>query len=214
MTNGAVLRKENDMDKRKNTSVTIRTVLLVLCLGAGGYEVSALTTASQIGTRLTFGINPGVFRAGQPASAELSVCSVSTSVLTLSSGNTFAFLVDSSVGTVGSFTTPISVSSATLLAADFTVSFGTSHSQVIFRYQLTCIGGFAPVYIAEKVANNRFRIAGGAPGMEVSWQVTGIRRDAWADAHRIPVEENKPEMERGSYLHPELFGQPEEKGVE
>jgi len=42
-----------------------------------------------------------------------------------------------------------------------------------FRYQLTCIGGFAPVYIAEKIIGNRFRIAGGAPGMEVSWQVTG-----------------------------------------
>jgi len=61
-----------------------------------------------------------------------------------------------------------------------------------FRYQLTCIGGFAPVYIAQKVANNRFKIAGGPPGLEVSWQVTGIRQDAWANARRIPVEEDKP----------------------
>ena len=44
-----------------------------------------------------------------------------------------------------------------------------------FRYQLTCIGGFAPVYVAEKIANSRFRIAGGDPGMEVSWQVVGVR---------------------------------------
>ena len=83
-----------------------------------------------------------------------------------------------------------------------------------FRYQLTCIGGFAPVYIAGKVANNRFKIAGGAPGMEVSWQVTGIRQDAWANAHRIPVEEDKPAEERGFYLHPELFAAPEEKGMD
>ena len=41
---------------------------------------------------------------------------------------------------------------------------------------------------------------------KVSWQVTGIRRDAWAEAHRIPVEEDKPESERGHYLHPEAFG--------
>jgi hypothetical protein len=83
-----------------------------------------------------------------------------------------------------------------------------------FRYHLTCIGGFAPVYIAEKVANNRFKIAGGTARMEVSWQVTGIRQDAWANAHRVRVEEEKAEKERGHYLHPELFGQPEEKSVE
>ena len=44
-----------------------------------------------------------------------------------------------------------------------------------FRYQLTPIGGSAPVYIASKVSGNKFGIAGGAPGLEVSWQVTGVR---------------------------------------
>jgi hypothetical protein len=83
-----------------------------------------------------------------------------------------------------------------------------------FRYQLTCIGGFAPVYIAEKMKENRFKIAGGSAGLEVSWQVTGIRKDAYANAHRLPVEEDKPAKERGSYLHPETFGKPEELGVE
>jgi hypothetical protein len=34
-----------------------------------------------------------------------------------------------------------------------------------FRYQVTCIGGFAPVYIAEKLANNQFKIGGGRPGL-------------------------------------------------
>jgi hypothetical protein len=83
-----------------------------------------------------------------------------------------------------------------------------------FRYQLTCIGDFAPVYIAEKIQHSRFKIAGGKPGMEVSWQVTGIRHDPWAEAHRIPVEEVKPPEEQGTYLHPEVYGQPEEKSVE
>ena len=36
--------------------------------------------------------------------------------------------------------------------------------------------------------------------------VTGIRQDAWANAHRIPTEEEKPAQERGTYLHPELYG--------
>jgi hypothetical protein len=83
-----------------------------------------------------------------------------------------------------------------------------------FRYQLTCIGGYAPVYIAEEISNNRFKIAGGNPDMKVSWQVTGIRQDAWAQQNRFPVEEQKLPDERGKYLHPEAFGQPEERGVD
>ncbi len=72
-----------------------------------------------------------------------------------------------------------------------------------FRYQLTCIGGFAPVYIAEEVAGNRFRIAGGKPGLKVSWQVTGIRKDPYAEYHRIQVEVDKTVAEQGSCLHEE-----------
>jgi hypothetical protein len=77
-----------------------------------------------------------------------------------------------------------------------------------FRYQLTCIGGTAPVYIAEEVKGNAFKIAGGTPGLKVSWQVTGTRQDAFANAHRIPVEEEKPAAERGRYLYPAELGKP------
>jgi hypothetical protein len=83
-----------------------------------------------------------------------------------------------------------------------------------FRYQLTCIGGFAPVYVAREIQGNRFQIAGGAPGLKVSWQVTGIRHDAYAEAHRIPVEEEKPPEEQGTYLHPEEQGMPETSGLD
>jgi hypothetical protein len=83
-----------------------------------------------------------------------------------------------------------------------------------FRYLLTSIGAPSPtLYIAEEIADNRFKIAGGTPGMKVSWQVTGVRQDSYANKHRIPVEEAKPESERGTYLHPESFNQPEEKNV-
>lgn len=83
-----------------------------------------------------------------------------------------------------------------------------------FRYQLTCVGGYAPVYIAKGVVDNRFRIAGGTSNLEVSWQVTGIRQDAYANAHRIPVEEMKPDVERGFYLAPEALGHPAEKRID
>ena len=43
--------------------------------------------------------------------------------------------------------------------------------------------------------------------------MTGIRWDAWANPHRIPVEQEKPELERGFYFHPYLFGAPKTKGV-
>lgn len=82
-----------------------------------------------------------------------------------------------------------------------------------FRYQLTCIGGYAPVYIAQEVRSNRFKIAGGAPGMKVSWQLTGIRQDAWANAHPLPVEEEKPPAEQGHYLDPALYGESDERHV-
>jgi trimeric autotransporter adhesin len=81
-----------------------------------------------------------------------------------------------------------------------------------FRYQLTAIGAPGPnLYIAEEIAGNQFKIAGGKPGTKVSWQVTGVRQDAFANANRIKVEEEKTGSARGSYLHPELFGQPSEK---
>jgi hypothetical protein len=61
-----------------------------------------------------------------------------------------------------------------------------------FRYQLTPVGQFAQAFVAERVKGNRFVIKTNKPGVEVSWQVTGIRHDAYANEHRIKVEEPKP----------------------
>ena len=83
-----------------------------------------------------------------------------------------------------------------------------------FRYQLTVIGTFAQAIVGEKMRGNRFVIKTNAPNVEVSWQVTGVRQDAFAKKNRIKVEVEKDERERGFYLHPEAFGQPEEKSVE
>lgn len=83
-----------------------------------------------------------------------------------------------------------------------------------FRYQLTAIGAPGPnLYIAAEVDNNQFKIAGGQPQSRVSWQVTGIRHDNYAEANRIRVEVAKPPQERGTYMHPEAFGLGEERYV-
>lgn len=84
-----------------------------------------------------------------------------------------------------------------------------------FRYQLTAIGASAPgLYVAQEVANHQFAIAGGAPGVKVSWQVTAVRHDAYAAAHPMTAEQDKAASERGFYQNPELFGQPREKQLE
>jgi hypothetical protein len=76
-----------------------------------------------------------------------------------------------------------------------------------FRFQLTCIGAHAPVYVAGEMRDGAFVIAGGTTGLRVSWQVTGVRHDAWALANLLEVELDKPESERGFYHNPEAFGQ-------
>ena len=82
-----------------------------------------------------------------------------------------------------------------------------------FRYQLTVIGQFAQAIVAKEVSKGRFTIKANRPGVKVSWQVTGIRQDAYANAHRIPTEVEKPPQEQGHYLHPELFGVGPEQAV-
>ena len=77
-----------------------------------------------------------------------------------------------------------------------------------FRYQLTVVGQLATAIVAEEVRDNRFRIKTDKPNVMVSWQVTGIRQDAWANANPVEVEVQKTEDERGKYLHPEVHGQP------
>jgi hypothetical protein len=67
-----------------------------------------------------------------------------------------------------------------------------------FHYHLSCIGGFAPVFVSREVKNNSFHIAGGKAGLKVSWMVSGVRHDAYANEHRIQVEEDKTSVQGNS----------------
>ena len=73
-----------------------------------------------------------------------------------------------------------------------------------FRYQLTVIGQFAQAIIGEEIKNNQFKIKTNKPGVKVSWQVTGIRQDKFAQDNRIPNEENKSSQDRGKCLYAPL----------
>jgi hypothetical protein len=85
------------------------------------------------------------------------------------------------------------------------------------RYHLTCIGGFAPVYIAEEIdleaPASRFTIAGGRAGLRISWEVKAARNDPYTQSRIISPEIEKREWERDRYLHPELHGQPPQRGI-
>jgi hypothetical protein len=73
------------------------------------------------------------------------------------------------------------------------------------RVHLTTVDSLAAVTVSSPIQDNRFTIRAAEPEVTVNWLVTGVRDDAWAQAHRIEVETDKPEQERGHYLHPHLF---------
>ncbi|NQW42985.1 MAG: hypothetical protein HQ463_06095 [Bacteroidetes bacterium] len=83
-----------------------------------------------------------------------------------------------------------------------------------FRYQLTILGSqFAQAIIIKKIEGNQFTIQTNLPNIEVSWQVTGVRNDAWAKANPIIPEKTKADKDKGKYLTPELFGQPKTQSI-
>lgn len=88
-----------------------------------------------------------------------------------------------------------------------------------YRYQLTVIdeadsSEFVWAKVVSKVDADvkgqvaTFRVRTSVPHVEVSWQVTGIRRDAYAQQHRIVPEVEKAGQMRGTYINPEVFGLP------
>jgi hypothetical protein len=88
-----------------------------------------------------------------------------------------------------------------------------------FRYQLTVIDegnrdDFVHAKVVEEIQGSQFRIRTSAPATKVSWLVTGVRQDAWAEANRIPVEEDKVGHEFGHYLNPEVYGLNREMSIE
>jgi hypothetical protein len=60
-----------------------------------------------------------------------------------------------------------------------------------YRYQLTVIGTFAQAIVSKKIQNNQFEIHTSEPNVEVSWQVTAIRNDAYMQEHPFREEPEK-----------------------
>lgn len=82
-----------------------------------------------------------------------------------------------------------------------------------FRYQLTTIRSFSRAIVWREVTRNRFVIRSEDPRVKVSWQITGIRRDAYAKKHPVVVSTAKAKADRGHYLNPDAFGKPARMGI-
>jgi len=93
---------------------------------------------------------------------------------------------------------------ATVVLPDYFEALNRDH-----LFQLTPLGQLALAAVEGGVRDNRFAIRTDRPGVTVSWQVTGVRQDRWAQAHRIVAEQDKAPGEQNFFLHAEEHGQPE-----
>jgi hypothetical protein len=81
-----------------------------------------------------FGASPNEFRAGQTGTVRLYTSSSTSSLLTLSTGDTFNFFFEPSIGSVTAIAGLVSVDSSTLSAADFSASLVPAQNQVVVTY--------------------------------------------------------------------------------
>lgn len=82
------------------------------------------------------------------------------------------------------------------------------------RILLTAAGSPMPnLHASAEIVGGRFQIAGGAPEGKVYWRVEAVRSDRWVKQYGAPEECEKLAHERGKYQHPELYGQPPERGI-
>ncbi len=83
-----------------------------------------------------------------------------------------------------------------------------------YKYQLTVIGrDFAQAIVSQEILGNRFQIRTSAPGVKVSWRVEANRNDLYVRYKKPKDVVEKEGLERGTYQHPELYGQPPEMGM-
>ena len=83
-----------------------------------------------------------------------------------------------------------------------------------FSYQLTAIGTPQQPYILKEINENKFSIAG-APKTKVSWMIIAERNDQYFKKHpeKKQVVVEKSGKEKGKYLMPSIYGQPQSTGV-
>jgi hypothetical protein len=85
-----------------------------------------------------------------------------------------------------------------------------------FRYQLTVVDSsddFVLAKVVREIQNNQFVIRTSKPFVKVSWRVEAVRNDPWVQHYGFQTEQEKEDEIKGKYLHPELYGQPQESAI-
>jgi hypothetical protein len=83
-------------------------------------------------------------------------------------------------------------------------------------YHLTVIDSsedFVLAKVVREIQNNQFVIRTSKPFVKVSWEVKAIRNDLWVQRYGYRTEQEKEDEIKGKYLNPELYGQPQERGI-
>jgi hypothetical protein len=77
-----------------------------------------------------------------------------------------------------------------------------------FTYNVTPMGPTTQVYISKEFDGNSFSVAGGSPGVKISWMLTGTRNDEYMKQNpdKLEVEIEKTGKVAGKYIRPELYG--------
>jgi hypothetical protein len=82
-----------------------------------------------------------------------------------------------------------------------------------FKYQLSALNSFSEIMIYQEVTDNKFVIKSEIPNVKISWQVTGVRQDPYANKNRIIPEVEKEEFAKGKYLYPEAYDLDKDQGI-
>ncbi len=82
-----------------------------------------------------------------------------------------------------------------------------------YKYQLSAVNSFSEVMVSQEITGNTFQIKSELPNIKISWQVTGVRQDPYANKNRIIPEVEKEPSAKGKYLHPEAYNLGKEKGI-
>lgn len=81
-----------------------------------------------------------------------------------------------------------------------------------FSYHLTAVGASAPnLYVSKEIVNNTFEIAGGVPGLKVSWTVEAERNDMYLQKNpeKRNMEIVKDETQKGKFIDPKTWNSSE-----
>lgn len=92
--------------------------------------------------------------------------------------------------------------------------FAYVNDETSASYTLTAVGAAMPnLHVKKELSNGQFVIGGGVPGKKVSWVLQTVRDDPYFEHYpeRREVVVQKPARFKGTYMMPELYGQPQSK---